>query len=270
MHALVGLRARVDLAGGGGDLAVEVADQRHQAVQPPARALGQLQAGEELASGLAEQVGVLGQDALAGQQRVHAVLDRGAHPGQHGAVAQQLAQVAQLGRGDVRLGQQPGAQQVRERLGVDRVGLHPRGGDRLRPQRVGEVHVVAGLLEQVGQPLPAVGRLERHVRPVRVAEQLPERVAVVDDPARERKLSVLVDDRDLRAPTVQVDADPARRVTHGRYLRLELSGRAAIIRTVSKLAVRGGGPTSCRPDGARRPGPPEPARPFMTSTPGVR
>ena len=79
LDALVGLRARVDLAGGGGDLAVEVTDQRHQAVQAPARAVGQLQAGEELAAGFAEQVCVLWQDALAGQQRVHAVLDRGAH-----------------------------------------------------------------------------------------------------------------------------------------------------------------------------------------------
>ena len=82
-HALVGLGARVDLAGGGGDLAVEVSDQRHQAVQPPAGPLGQLQRGEELAACLAEQVGVLGQDALSRKQRVHAVLDRGAHPGQH-------------------------------------------------------------------------------------------------------------------------------------------------------------------------------------------
>ena len=142
---------------------------------------------------------------------------------------------------------------VRECLRVDRVGLHACGRDRLRSERVGEMYVIACLLEQVGQPLPAVGGLERHVRPVRVAEQLPERAWVVDDPARERKLAVLVDDRDLRAPAVQVDADPTRRVTHGRYLRLELSGRAGAIRTVSKLAVRGGGPTSCHPDGARRP-----------------
>ncbi len=131
-------------------------------------------------------------------------------------MAQQLAQVAQLGRGDVRLGQQPGAQQMRERLGVDRVGLHPRGSDRPGAQRVREVHVIAGLLEQLGQPLPAVGRLERDMRARRVAEQLAERLAVVDDPPRERQLAVLVDDRDLRAPAVQVDADPARRVGHGR------------------------------------------------------
>ena len=72
-------------------------------------------------------------------------------------------------------GRQPGAQQMRERLGVDRVGLHPRGGDRPGAERVREVHVIAGLLEQLGEPLPAVGRLQRHMRPVRVAEQLAER-----------------------------------------------------------------------------------------------
>ena len=124
---------------------------------------------------------MLWQDALSGQQRVHAVLDRGAHPGQRRAVAKQLAQVAQLGRGDVRLGQKPSPQQMRERLGVDRVGLHPRGGDRLRAQRMGKVHVVAGLLEQLGQPLPAVGRLQRNVRPIRVVQLLKECLAVADD-----------------------------------------------------------------------------------------
>ena len=136
LHPLVGLGARVDLPGGGGDLAIKVTDQRQEAVQPPAGPVGQLEAREELLSALAEQVGVFLPDALSGQQRVHPVLDRGAHPGQHGAVAQQLAQVAQLGRRDVRLGQKPGAQQVRERLSVDRVGLHPGGSDRLGPQRM--------------------------------------------------------------------------------------------------------------------------------------
>jgi hypothetical protein len=45
---------------------VEVADQRQQAVQPPASSFGQLQGREELASGPAEQVCALGQDPLAG------------------------------------------------------------------------------------------------------------------------------------------------------------------------------------------------------------
>jgi hypothetical protein len=102
---------------------------------------------------------VLARDAVLGQDRVHPVLDRRAHPRQGRAVAQQLAQVPQLPGRDVRLGQKPGAQQVRERLGVDRVGLHPRRGDRAGAQWVREMHVVVGFLEQLCQPLPAVGRL---------------------------------------------------------------------------------------------------------------
>jgi hypothetical protein len=138
---------------------------------------------------------------LAGQQRVHAVLDRGAQVHERRAVAEQITQVAQLRRGDVRLGQQTGAQQVRERLGVDRVCLHPGGGDRPGPQRVREVHVKAGVLEQLGEPFPAVGRLQRDMRSLWVAEQFGDRLASGRDPFGERQLSVLVNDRDLRAPS---------------------------------------------------------------------
>ena len=88
----------------------------------------------------------------------------------------------------------------------------------------------------------------------RVAEQLPERLPVVVDPARGRQFPVLVDDRDLRASAVQVDADAARRVTRGRS-SLELSGLAGAIRAVSNRALRGGGPTSCPPDRRTSPGP---------------
>jgi hypothetical protein len=75
-------------------------------------------------------------------------------------VAEQIAQVPQLARRDVRLRQQVGTEQVRERVRVDRVGLHAGGGARLRAQRMREMQLVAGLLEPVGQSLPAVGRLE--------------------------------------------------------------------------------------------------------------
>jgi hypothetical protein len=54
-------------------------------------------------------------------------------------MTQQLAQVTQLARGDVGLGQHPGAQQLRERARVDGVGLDPGGGDRARAERVREV-----------------------------------------------------------------------------------------------------------------------------------
>ena len=56
-------------------------------------------------------------------------------------MAQQLAQVTQLPRRDVRLGQKPRAQQVREPLGVDRVSFHPGRRDRQGPERVREVQL---------------------------------------------------------------------------------------------------------------------------------
>jgi pyruvate formate-lyase activating enzyme-like uncharacterized protein len=75
---------------------------------------------------------------------------------------------------------------MRERAGVDGIGLHPRRGDRLGPERVGQVQLVAVVGEQVGQPLPAVGRLERDLGlAVELVEQRHEGVGVVGDPARE-------------------------------------------------------------------------------------
>ena len=64
VDAIIGLGALVNLAGGLLDLAVKVADQRHQAVQAPPRRVAQLQAGEKLAAALAEEVGVLARDAV--------------------------------------------------------------------------------------------------------------------------------------------------------------------------------------------------------------
>jgi hypothetical protein len=90
--------ARVDLAAGLLDLAVEAVDQHHAAVQPPAGRLAKRQLGEEAAAAGAEEVGVGGLDALAGEQGVDAVLQRRAHPGQRDPVAEQVAQVAQLAR----------------------------------------------------------------------------------------------------------------------------------------------------------------------------
>jgi hypothetical protein len=97
---------------------------------------------------------------------------------------------------------------VCERLRVDSVRLHARGGDRSRAQRVREVDLVAGVLEQLCQPLPAVGRLDGDPRlALQAGEQLEERLAVVDDPPRQRQLALPVDHRDLRAVAVQANPD---------------------------------------------------------------
>jgi hypothetical protein len=62
-----------------------------------------------------------------------------------------------------------------------------------------QVQLVAVVLEQVGQPLTAVGRLERDLGlAVELAEQRHERVGVVDDPAREQLAAMLVERRDVR------------------------------------------------------------------------
>jgi hypothetical protein len=151
-------------------------------------------------------------------------------------------QIAQPRRSDASLGEQPGAQQMREPGRVDRVGLHPGSGYRPGPERVREMHVKAGVLEQFRESLPAVGRLQRDVRDVGVAEQLADRLASGRDPLRERQLAVLADDRDLRAAAVQ--SMPTHRV--GLDVAdppLDLSGRAAVIRAVFNVSLRDGGPT---------------------------
>jgi hypothetical protein len=61
------------------------------------------------------------------------------------------------------------------------------------------VQLVAGVLQDVGQPLPAVGRLERDPALAGLLEQRQERLRVVDDPPRDQLLALLVDDRDVRA-----------------------------------------------------------------------
>jgi hypothetical protein len=59
---------------------------------------------------------------------------------------------------------------------------------------VREVQLVAGLLQDVGEPLPAVGRLERDLGlAVDSLEQLEERLRVIDDPPREQLPPVLVE-----------------------------------------------------------------------------
>ena len=57
VDAVVGLGALLDLGGRLVALAVEVVDQRDQAVEPPARRGAQLKLGQKLAAAFAEQVG---------------------------------------------------------------------------------------------------------------------------------------------------------------------------------------------------------------------
>ena len=159
-------------------------------------------------------------------------------------MTEEVAQLPQLARGDVGLRQQPRAQQVGERARVDRVVLHPRGGDRLGAQRMRQVQLVAGGLEHVGEPLPAGGRLERDPGlAVDLLEQLEEGLRVVRDPAGEQLPSALIEHGDVRAAPVQVDADPSHTVLHGRYLLSDGRPRGRNPRGLS-YSIRGGGPAT--------------------------
>jgi hypothetical protein len=73
---------------------------------------------------------------VLGEDRPDSLLERRADARERHPVAQEIAQLAQLRRGDVGLGQQIGAQQVGERARVDGVRFHARRRDRLRPQGV--------------------------------------------------------------------------------------------------------------------------------------
>jgi len=198
----------VDLGGERVDLAVEVRDQAQQHVQARSWLGAQLEFDQKGAATGAEQLAVAVLDPLPRDQRVDAVLQRGPHLREHKPLAQQIAQIAQLTRSDVGLRQQIGAQQLRQRARIDRVGLHPRRSDRLRAQRMREMQLAALALQQLRQPLPTVGRLERELRVrTQLAQQLAEAIRVVDEPAREHLLAVLVDRCDVRALAMQVNPD---------------------------------------------------------------
>ena len=95
------------------------------------------------------------------------------------------------------------------------VRLHPRGGDRLRVPRMSEVELDPLGLEQVGEPLPAEGGLERDLRVrAQLGEDGAQRVRVVRHPAREQLETLLVEGGDVRGPAMEVDAD----VDHGGLL----------------------------------------------------
>jgi hypothetical protein len=152
---------------------------------------------------------------LAGEERMDTVLEPGAHTGQPDVVAKKLSQLAKLRRRHVRLRKQIGAQQMSERARVDSVGLHPRGDDRLRMARVGQVELDPLGIEEVCEPLPAEGRLERHPRlPSQLREDGTQRLRVVRDPTREQLQALLVEGSHVRGPAVEVDAD----VDHGGLL----------------------------------------------------
>src|SRR5205814_5739208 len=74
--------------------------------------------------------------------------------------------------------------------------------------RMREVQLVALLLEQVGEPLPAVGRLERDLQlAAELGQDRFQRLRVVRDSTREQLPALLVESGALRALAMEFDAD---------------------------------------------------------------
>jgi hypothetical protein len=129
-------------------------------------------------------------------------------PDELASVSDELAQLPELRRRDVGLGETSEAQQVDEVLGVPQVVVHPPVTPVVA-ERVSEVHVCTELPEIIGEPVPAVGGLEDDVGMFpRFEKRLfeGEKISVVDPFGRERVAGVIAS-HEHRATPVQIDSD---------------------------------------------------------------
>jgi hypothetical protein len=123
-------------------------------------------------------------------------------------VAEERAHAADLRRSDPRLGEQVCSQEVGEGSPIDAVVLEPCGGDRPATSRVGEVRIVAEVLEQIEDPAPPVAGLEGHLGALgEIFQELSHRLRAVVDVAVHQLGAVSVQDGDLGPLAVNVHAD---------------------------------------------------------------
>jgi hypothetical protein len=136
------------------------------------------------------------------------ILQRGQQADQTGPVAQERAQVTDGLRCDPGLGEQVGAQQLREGARIDLVVLEPGRRDRLAAAGMDQVRFQAELLQQLDQPAPAVGGLEcDRGAPRKGTQDRGQLRRVVWDVAVALLVAGIIDDGDLRALAVHVHAD---------------------------------------------------------------
>ena len=110
-------------------------------------------------------------------------------------------------RDHVGLGDESGAEQLGQRLGVDLVGLDLRVADGLEVLGVGERERDALIAQEVGEPVPPGRRLDDGaVRALMLAEVGPQGVGVVLELLLAREVAGLIDRDDEAGALVQVDA----------------------------------------------------------------
>ena len=192
-----------DPAGGQLDLQIEGVDQPAVGVDPGP--VGDIQRGlvELGAAARPEQIRHRDLQALFGQHRVHPGLEPRADRDQLGAMPHQLAQLADLGRGDPGLRQPAHPQQVGKVGGIAQVVLHPPRGEALDPQRMRQMHPGTGLGEHVRRPVPAIRGLEHHLRCLAgLADLRSQRHRIVHDPRVTQLLAALALTHDHRPAPV--------------------------------------------------------------------
>jgi hypothetical protein len=191
-----------------GDLAGQLAVQLPQRGDLARVRLRQAQAVQPRLPVHAEQVRMGDRDAELGQHGVHLVPAGGAEPDQLVPVAGQLAQLPDLRRREPRLRQPAHPQQAGQVRGVPLIVLDPAVGERLDPQRMGQVHLRARFLEHVRGPVPAVGGPGHHPRVLSgLGDLAPQRGRAAGDPHGLQLAAVLGHPDDHAAPPVQVDPD---------------------------------------------------------------
>jgi hypothetical protein len=192
---VVPLERSHDLPVGRDDLPAEVVDQPQVGGEPGCGDRRQGQGLERCSARAPEQIGCWHRDPRVCADRVDLALEPRADPDEGCPHPDQPAELADLGWRDPRLGQEVSAQEVGEGRGVDRVVLDPTGTDRLGRERMGHVGLDARVGEQVGEPAPAVRRLEGDADRLglELPEHPPERVPAVVEPSRQDRRAGLVE-----------------------------------------------------------------------------
>ena len=246
----VGLELGVDVRVELGDGRLVDVEEVAQRVEAHGVGLGELETVELGLTGRSPQLADDGQDPVLGHDPVDLGLGTGPVPDERIAIAHQLAQLSDLGRGDPALGQAPEGQHGGQVLGVAHVVLHP-AVPPVVAERMGEVHVGAELLEQIGGPVPAIGGFEDHLGlGPGGGHGLGELEGLADEALGAEHLAVFCHPNDGGAATMQVDSD----VLSHRGLLL-FRGFLLQDRACSDL-TRGGGPApSSHQDGVPPPAP---------------
>ena len=211
-------------------------EQVAQRVEAHGIGLGELEAVELGLTGRSPQLADDGQDPVLGHDPVDLGLGTGAVPDERVAIAHQLAQLSDLWRRDPALGQAPEGQHGGQVLGVALVVLDA-SVPPVVAERVGQVHVGAEVLEQIGRPVPAIGGFEDHLGlGPGGGHGLGELEGLADEAFGAEHLAVFCHPDDGGAASVQVDSD----VLSHRGLLL-FRGFLLQDRACSDL-TRGGGP----------------------------